>query len=102
MILVGNTILQGPEGAAVHQVVADMSHKLKSSKKIEKGWKVLNVLHRVCKTPRIMPHTTFCTLDFANLELSLPSSFKKFTKHECHVCSEFYLCLKFPVLTGQF
>lgn len=67
MILVGNTILQGPEGAAVHQVVADMSHKLKSSKKIEKGWKVLNVLHRVCKNPRIMPHTTSDALDFANL-----------------------------------
>ena len=49
MILVGNTILEGHEGAAVHQVVADMSLKLKSSKKVEKGWKVLNVLHRVCK-----------------------------------------------------
>ncbi|KAL9966387.1 hypothetical protein ACROYT_G024449 [Oculina patagonica] len=47
MILVGNTILQGHEGAVVHQVVADMSHKLKSSKKVEKDWKVLNVLHRV-------------------------------------------------------
>lgn len=68
MILVGNTILQGPEGAAVHQVVADMSHKLKSSKKIEKGWKVLNVLHRVCKNPRIMPHTTSDALDFVSLD----------------------------------
>ena len=58
MILVGNTILQGHEGAAVHQIVADMSHKLKGSKKVEKGWKVLNVLHRVCKNPRIMPHGT--------------------------------------------
>ena len=56
MILVGNTILQGQEGAAVHQVVADMSHKLKSSKKVEKDWKVLNVLHRVCKNPRIISH----------------------------------------------
>lgn len=58
MILVGNTILQGHEGAAVHQVVADMSHKLKSSKKVEKGWKVLNVLHRVCKNPRMKRHCT--------------------------------------------
>lgn len=56
MILVGNTILQGHEGAAVHEVVADMSHKLKSSKKVEKGWKVLNVLHRVCNNPRIISH----------------------------------------------
>ena len=55
MILVGNTILQGHEGAAVHQVVADMSHKLKSSKKVEKGWKVLNVLHRVCKNHELCP-----------------------------------------------
>lgn len=58
MILVGDTILQGHEGAAVHQVVADMSHKLKSSKKVEKGWKVLNVLHRVCKNPRMKRHGT--------------------------------------------
>lgn len=58
MILVGNTILQGHEGAAVHQIVADMSHKLKSSKKVEKGWKVLNVLHRVCKNSRIMTLAT--------------------------------------------
>lgn len=47
MILVGNTVLQGHEGAATHQVVADMSQKLKSSKKVDKEWKVLNVLHRV-------------------------------------------------------
>lgn len=47
MILVGNTVLQGQEGAATHQVVADMSQKLKSSKKVDKEWKVLNVLHRV-------------------------------------------------------
>ena len=48
MILVGNTILQGQEGAAVHQIVADISLKLKKSKKVEADWKVLNVLHRVC------------------------------------------------------
>ena len=47
MILVGNTVLQGHEGAGTHQVVADMSQKLKSSKKVDKEWKVLNVLHRV-------------------------------------------------------
>lgn len=47
MILVGNTVLQGHEGAATHQIVADMSQKLKSSKKVDKEWKVLNVLHRV-------------------------------------------------------
>lgn len=51
MILVGNTVLQGHEGAATHQVVADMSQKLKSSKKVDKEWKVLNVLHRVCVHP---------------------------------------------------
>lgn len=51
MILVGNTVLQGQEGAATHQVVADMSQKLKSSKKVDKEWKVLNVLHRVCVHP---------------------------------------------------
>ena len=53
MILVGNTVLQGQEGAATHQVVADMSQKLKSSKKVDKEWKVLNVLHRVCVHPWI-------------------------------------------------
>lgn len=47
MILVGNTVLQGHDGAAVHQITADMSLKLKKSKKVEKDWKVLNVLHRV-------------------------------------------------------
>lgn len=47
MILVGNTVLQGHDGAAVHQIAADMSLKLKKSKKVEKDWKVLNVLHRV-------------------------------------------------------
>lgn len=47
MILVGNSVLQGHEGAATHQIVADMSQKLKSSKKVDKEWKVLNVLHRV-------------------------------------------------------
>ena len=47
MILVGNTVLQGQEGAVTHQIVADMSQKLKSSKKVDKEWKVLNVLHRV-------------------------------------------------------
>ena len=47
MILVGNTVLQGYDGAAVHQIAADMSLKLKKSKKVEKDWKVLNVLHRV-------------------------------------------------------
>ena len=51
MILVGNTVLQGHEGAATHQIVADMSQKLKSSKKVDKEWKVLNVLHRVCVHP---------------------------------------------------
>ena len=51
MILVGNTVLQGHEGAATHQIVADMSQKLKSSKKVDKEWKVLNVLHRVCLHP---------------------------------------------------
>lgn len=50
MIIVGNTVLQGQEGTAIHQIVADMSLKLKKSKKVEKDWKVLNVLHRVCNT----------------------------------------------------
>ena len=52
MIIVGNTVLQGQEGTAIHQIVADMSLKLKKSKKVEKDWKVLNVLHRVCNTIR--------------------------------------------------
>ena len=56
MILVGNTVLQGQEGAAVHQIVADMSLKLKKSKKVEKDWKVLNVLHRVCKLHKLHCH----------------------------------------------
>ena len=47
MILVGNTVLQGQDGTAIHQIAADMSLKLKKSKKVEKDWKVLNVLHRV-------------------------------------------------------
>ncbi|XP_068715494.1 NADH-ubiquinone oxidoreductase 75 kDa subunit, mitochondrial-like [Montipora foliosa] len=47
MILVGNTVLQGLNGSAIHQVIASMSSKLKESKKVEKDWKVLNVLHRV-------------------------------------------------------
>ncbi|XP_015750666.1 PREDICTED: NADH-ubiquinone oxidoreductase 75 kDa subunit, mitochondrial-like, partial [Acropora digitifera] len=47
MVLVGNTVLQGQDGAAIHQVVADMSSRLKKSSKVDKEWKVLNVLHRV-------------------------------------------------------
>ena len=47
MIIVGNTVLQGQDGSAIHHLVADISQKLKNSKKVEKGWKVLNVLHRV-------------------------------------------------------
>ncbi|KAK2564856.1 NADH-ubiquinone oxidoreductase 75 kDa subunit [Acropora cervicornis] len=47
MILVGNTVLQGQDGAAIHQVVADMSSRLKKSSKVDKEWKVLNILHRV-------------------------------------------------------
>ena len=52
MIIVGNTVLQGQEGTAIHQIVADMSLKLKKSKMVEKDWKVLNVLHRVGNTIR--------------------------------------------------
>lgn len=69
MILVGNTILQGHEGAAVHQVVADMSHKLKSSKKVEKDWKVLNVLHRVCNNPGIISHALVQKSTFVKFDL---------------------------------
>lgn len=47
MILVGNTVLLGQEGSAIHQTVADMSLKLKKLNHVEKDWKVLNVLHRV-------------------------------------------------------
>lgn len=64
MILVGNTILQGNEGAVVHQVVADMSHKLKSSKKVEKDWKVLNVLHRVGNKKRTISQVSVQKLTF--------------------------------------
>lgn len=69
MILVGNTILQGHEGAVVHQVVADMSHKLKSSKKVEKDWKVLNVLHRVCNNPRTVSHLSIQELTFVKSDV---------------------------------
>ena len=67
MIIVGNTVLQGQEGTAIHQIVADMSLKLKKSKKVEKDWKVLNVLHRVCNTTcvccvQIVCRFVFCCL----------------------------------------
>ena len=54
MILVGNTVLQGQNGSALHQVIASMSSKLKESKKVEKDWKVLNVLHRVWLTDLLL------------------------------------------------
>lgn len=55
MVLVGNTVLQGQDGAAIHQVVADMSSWLKKSSKVDKDWKVLNVLHRVCESALFLP-----------------------------------------------
>lgn len=63
MILVGNTVLLGQEGSAIHQTVADMSLKLKKLNHVEKDWKVLNVLHRVCNclyNGHCKPHLLIC------------------------------------------
>lgn len=47
VILVGNTVLQGEDGAALHALASEMAAKLKSSKTVDPEWRVLNVLHRV-------------------------------------------------------
>ena len=51
MIMVGNTVLQAQDKGTLYGHVADLAHKLKTSGKMEPGWRVLNVLHRVSTLP---------------------------------------------------
>ena len=60
--MVGNTVLQGQDGEALYGQVADMANKLKSSKNVEQGWSVLNVLHRVST---IQPYSTFAIYELS-------------------------------------
>jgi len=47
MVIVGNSCMQGTDGAALHAAVASLSQSLRTSSGCGEGWRVFNVLQRV-------------------------------------------------------
>ncbi|KAK2710630.1 NADH-ubiquinone oxidoreductase 75 kDa subunit, mitochondrial-like [Artemia franciscana] len=47
LIIVGSTVLQRKDGAAIYTTVQKLSHQLRVKSEVDNDWKILNVLHRV-------------------------------------------------------
>lgn len=47
MIVVGSSALQKEDGSALLKAAVSLANRLQATTRVEKSWKVLNVLHRV-------------------------------------------------------
>lgn len=54
IVIVGSSLLQRPDGAALHKLVAQLAENTRAAKQCAPDWKVLNVLHRVSVRPHVM------------------------------------------------
>lgn len=51
MVVVGSVALQRPDGAAIHRMANGIASTANAE---DDGWKVMNVLHRVCMYPGVI------------------------------------------------
>lgn len=94
MVVVGSVALQRPDGAAIHSMANSIASTANTQ---DDEWKVMNVLHRVCKYIQLMYIQNMCMKMRAHLSVNvlivISQMLNKFLQkgHVGNVCALIYL-----------